>query len=363
MTLTAVHPGGSNTYVPSTAATKNMQVDFSRNPQAFALNRWLYIVPVDKTVGLYTRMTVEEAGRILNNGEHLWPYGEDEPQDRGRVEKFELPAYRTRRFHHGFRIPQETADEAPWDILAQHARIVMQQAMTNRTMQAVALVQNTSNWPAANTGAVTGLTNSAGLTVTGKWDQSTTARLDIKKSLVIAAQVIQKQTLNAIKISDLKLVIGPDTAAAMACTQEIADFVKGSTDAYKYIKNELGPNALYGLPQYLYGFEIVLEDAVKATTRKGASSQTKSWVWDGDKPALLYRAGGTGSDETDGLVGPENSNEAPTFSAVTCFVKEDMTVESFNDVNNRVQKGRVVDNFDNQITAPISGYLFQDALT
>jgi hypothetical protein len=363
MTVTAVHPGGSNTFQPSLEATRNMQVDFSRNPKSFALNRWLYIVPVNKMTGLYARMTVEEAGRLLNDGEDEWALGEDAPDNKGRMEKFEFPTFTTRRRQFGYRIPGETAEQAAWDILAQHGRIIAQRAMTRRTQVAVTKVQTTGNWPSAHTSAVTGMTDGAGLTVAGKWDQSTTARMDIKKSLILAAQVIQKATLNAIRLSDLKLVIGPTTASAIATCQEIVDYIKGSPSAIDYIKNRLGPNAMYGLPQSLYGFELVLEDAVKVTTRKGASSQTKSFVWDGDKPALLYRAAGESGSETDGLVGPENSNEAPTFSTVTGFMYEDMTVESKYDVDNRVNKGRIIDNYDIQISAPVSGFLFQDVLT
>lgn len=358
MALVAVHPGGANTYVPNTAATKNMQVDFSRNPGSFPINRWLYIVPVDKTVGLYTRMTVEEAGRLLNDGEDVWAYGEDEPQDRGRTEKFELPSYRTIRRRFGFRIPKETAEETPWDILAQHGRIVAQRAMTRRTEQACTKLQTAANWPAANTIDVSSISG-----VTGKWDVSTTARMAIKRSLIYGAQVIQKQTLNAIKLADIKLVIGPDTAAAMAVSQEVVDYIKGSPDAKAYIQGKLGPNALYGLPQYLHGFEIILEDAVKVTSRKGASSTTKTWVFDSDKPCLVYRAGGESGSDDGGLMGPENSNEAPTFSTMTCFVREDMTVESKDDSDNRVHKGRVVDNYAMELTAPTSGFLFTDALT
>jgi len=364
VTLTMVHPGGApNTYVPSTEATHNMIVDFSRNPNSFALNKWLYIVPVTKMVGLYTKMTVEEAGRLLSATglNRQWPLGNDAPEHRGELEKFDFPKYGTKRYNFGFRIPQETAQEAAWDIIAQHSRIVAQQAMTMRTQNAVTLVQTAGNWPTNNTIDVDSIATMGG--APAQWDVSTTARLSIKKSLTYGLQTIQKETLGGIKLSDVKLVIGPDTAAGMAQSQEIADFVKGSPDALKYLNNELGPNALYGLPQYLYGVEIILEDAVKTASRKGASSITKSYVWDGDKACLLYRAGGTGGKGDSGMVGPEDSNAAPTFSTVTCFMKEEMTVENVHDVNNRVNKGRIVENYDMQMTAGVSGFLFTDVLT
>lgn len=366
MTLTAVHPGGApNTYVPSTEATHNLIVDFSRNVQSFALNKWLHIVPVTKMVGLYTRMTVEEAGRLLSATglNRLWLLGNDAPEHRGETEKFAFPTYRTNRYNFGFRIPKETAEEAAWDILAQHGRIIAQQAMTLRTQNAVTLVTTVGNWPAANTIDVDSIPSMA--SSPAQWDVSTTARLSIKKAIRYGLQVIQKETLGGIKLGDVKLLVGPELAGAMAESQEIADFVKGSPDAIRYLKNELGPNAMYGLPQYLYGVEIIIEDAVKTASRKGASSITKEYVMGGDKACLLYRAGGSGgkSGGNDGLVGPEDSNAAPTFSTVTCFMKEEMTVETKYDDGNRVHKSRIVENYDIELTAPVSGFLFQDLLT
>lgn len=361
MTLTAVHPGASNTFVPSTEATNNMLVEFSRNIESFALNKYLYIVPVDKMVGLFTRMTCEEAGRLLNGGEDAWAVGTARPRNAGRTEKHEFPSFHTFRRQFGYEIPGETAEQASWDIVAQHGRIIAQRAMTRRTERVATLLQTSGNWPAANTIDVDSIPAMAGSA--GQWDASTTARLAIKKSIRYGIQTIKKQTLGAVSGKDLKLVIGDEAAGAMAESQEIADFIKGSPDAKAYLNNKLGPNAYYGLPQFLYGVEIVVEDAVKVTTRKGASSQTKSFVWDGDKACLLYRAAGESGNTDDGLVGPENSNEAPTFSTLTCFMYEEMTVESKYDSDDRLNLGRIVENYDMQITAPISGFLFTDILT
>lgn len=357
-----VYPGGApNTFVPSTEATRNMIVDFSRNIQSFPLNRYMYLVPVTKMVGIYTRMTIEEAGRLLNTGEDMWALGTPRPRNAGRTEKFEMPAYRTVRRQFGYEIPGEAAEQASWDILAQHGRIIAQRAMTRRTERAATLLQTAGNWPAANTIDVDAIPSMG--SAPGQWDASTTARLAIKKSIRYGIQVIKKQTLGAVRSSrDLKLVIGDDTAGAMSESQEIADMVKGSPTAIDYIKNKLGPNAYYGLPQFLYGVEVIVEDTVKVTSKKGATD-SRSFVWDGDKACLLYRAAGESGAVDDGLAGPEDSNEAPTFSTVTQFMYEEMTVESKYDADDRLNLGRIVENYDTVLTAPISGFLFTDVLT
>jgi hypothetical protein len=43
------------------------------------------------------------------------------------------------------------------------------------------------------------------------------------------------------------------------------------------------------------------------------------------------------------------------------FMLEEMTVEQKYDVDNRVNKGRVVENFGVNVVAPVSGFLFTGA--
>lgn len=348
--MTAVYPGGAtNTYVPSTEATNNMVVDFSRNPQSFPLNRYVQIVPVTKDVGYYTSFTVEEAGRVLqsNLSDRKWADGDDAPTDRGGTESFEFLPYGTQRYTWGFRIGQKATKMASWDILAQHARIKSQQAMTGRTQLVVTAATTTGNYPAAHTSAVSSITG-----VTGKWDLSTTARMDIMRSIHYALDTIQKSTLGGVNLDDFKLVLSPGCARKIAVAQELADYIKGSPDALAYIRGKLGPNAQFGLPPTYAGVELVVENTVKVTSRKGAT-KAASYVLADTTPFICARPGA--------LVAPTDSQTAPTFSTHSLFMYEEMTVEQKYDADNRVNKGRVVEDFAAKVTAAISGFLFTAA--
>ena len=349
--MPAQFPGGAtNTYVPSTEATNNMVVDFSRNPTKFALNKYIQIVPVTKDVGYYTEMTVEEAGRIMHTDlrGHNWADGEDQPSDKGQTESFEFKAYQTKRRVFGFRIGEKAAKQASWDILAQHGRIKAQQAMTGRTQIVTTLLTTAANWPTDNTKAVSTISG-----VTGKWDVSTTARKDIKRSIDFGIDQIRKATLGGVSLDEIKLVMSPGCARKISVSQEIIDYIKGSPDAQKELEGKLGPNTQYGLPTYLYGVELCIEDAVKVTNRKGAAKVT-SYVWGDTTPALISRPGA--------LVATEDSNTAPRFSTVALFSFSDMVVESKHDTDNKVHKGRIIDDFDVRVTAGISGFLFTAAV-
>jgi len=215
--------------------------------------------------------------------------------------------------------------------------------MTFRTLQVITTAQTSGNW-GANTSAVSSISG-----VTGKWDVSTTARTDIKRSLDYGQDQIRLATLGAVEPGDMMLVMSPLDARRISVSQEIVDFIKGSPDARQYIDNKLGPNAQYGLPQNLYGVTTVIEDAVRTTSRKGATA-AKSYVCAAGSPFLCSRPGG--------LMGVDG---APSFSTLTVFAHEEMTQEVYDDPKHRRFEPNVVDDFDNKVTAPISGFLFTAA--
>ncbi len=323
-------------------------IDFSRNPKKFALPKYVQYVPVKKNVGKYLEMTIEMAGRILNTdlSDLVWPDGADAPEGAGNLEQFEFKSYITTRYAPGFRVGEIAAEQAEWNLLAHNARSTAQRMMTGRTQKVVTMAQTPGNYPTGHTLAVSSIDG-----VTGKHDLSTTARKDIKRSFDYAADTIRKQTLGCVEPNELIVVVSPGWARKVSACQEIVDHIKGSPDAIKEIEGRLGPNSQYGLPSQLYGYEIRVEDAVRVSTAKGATT-VKSYIMADDKPFMCSRPG-----ELEGVEG------SISFSTFTLFLKEEMTVESMHDKNNRNHKGRVVDDFGAVITAGISGFLFQDAVT
>ncbi len=347
--MAAAYPGGApNTYIPSTEATNNMIVDFSRAPDDFPVNKYTTIVKVDKSVGRYCELSVEQRGRVLNTDlkDRMWADGDDASDGRGQLEAFEFKPYETTRFEFPFRIGEKAAGEASWDILASHARIKAQEAMTARTQKHITLLTTSGNWPSGHTSAVSAISG-----VTGKWDVSTTARADIKRSLNYAIEQILKATLSAVDVGDLQLVISPELARKISVSQEIVDYLKSSPDALDWIRGKVGKNSVYGLPDSLYGIPLVVENTVKVTNKKGATKAT-SYVLAATTPFIVSRPGslnGTGD------------SSSPRYSTCCTFMLEEMTVWSKHDQDNRNHKGRVVEDYDVRLTAPISGFLFTAA--
>lgn len=349
--MAAVFPSGSNTYVPSPEATGNMQIEFSRNPKAFALPRYVKYVTVDKTTGMYLEIGREEAARILQDNLYdlRWSDGADAPHGNANHEKFEWKGYRTERFAFPYRLGELAVEQASWEILATYGRIHAQRAMTARTVDVMTLIQTGANWPTGHklTSAITEITG-----VTGTWDVSTTARSDIKRSIDYAIEQIVLDSLGVVNEEDLQLVVSLGCARKMSESQEIIDYMKGSYVAEQRIRGE-GDNVEFVLPARLYNIPVVVERTVKVTSAKGATV-AKSYVMADAKPVILARPGGL-----------EGTEGVPSFSAVTMFIygKDDMAVEEMHDVQNRVHKARIVDHYDTVLTAGVGGFMFAGAVT
>jgi len=322
-------------------------VDFSRNIKDFAVNSYTQIVPVEAVTGYYLRITVEEAGRILNTDirDFVWHDGQPAPEGNDGTEAFEYFPYRCTRYAYSVMLGDLTIDQASWDILAQHARIKAQQAMTARTQRAITALTTTGNYDSSHVLNVTAITGN-----TGNWQASTTARQDIARSLGTAAEVILDDTLTAVNLNDLVVVVNSAAALDLKLTQEIVDYIKGSPEALAQVKGELpGRNTFYGLPDKLYGFPIVVEATRKVTTHKGATT-SRSQILPKATPFMCARPGG--------LVAPSGG---PNFSTCQVLMKEEMTAETKRDDDNRRTKARVVENYDVEIVAPASGVLFTAA--
>ena len=348
----AAYPSQYNVFVPDHEATNKLVVDFGRNVKDFPVNKYTQIVPVKKPTGYYMVMTLEEAGRILNTdlSDFQWPDGAKDPgwETNEGHESFRFEEFRALRLAQSVPLGDLTTEHASWDIVAQTASIKARQMMTARTVKAITKFTTAGNYDASHTSAVASISGNS-----WTWAASTTARQDIKRSLNYAANVINKDTLGAIKPADLILVMSPDCALEISDSQEIVDYLKGSPDAYAYVKGDLADqnrNSAYGLPPTLYGYEVVIEDTVKVASRKGATA-ARSRVLASGTPFLCARPGGL-----------EGQYGGPSFSTVTFFMLEEMTAETKTDSDHRRKVVRVVENYAEVMTAPVSGFLFTSAV-
>lgn len=337
--------GGLNTFVPTfSAATGQIQIEFTRAANRFPITQYAQIVPVQQMSGYYLRIDEEETARVVNTQDLQWPLGEDRPT--GINNDIEWTQFTCQRFQSSFNIPQETARQAQWDVVASHARIAAQKMMTLRSLRMATQLTTVGNYTSglnyfADAGTLTGGTDIL---------DSNGVQIVIQNAI----ERIVQNTVGAVSAKDIILVINPITARIMAATAGVTDYVKNYPAAFSFLKGD-DTFAAYGLPQSLFGLGgVVVDDTVRVTTRKGSGSPARSFLYgDSSAPAMVFVS------RPGGLVG----NEGPSFSSATIFAYEDMSVETLEDPWNRRVRGSVTDNSATVLTAPLSALYIADANT
>lgn len=330
--------GGLNTFVPSTnaLATGALQVEFTRAVNTFPITKYAQIVPTQQMTGYYLRLDSDDNVRVTETNEFAWPLGNDRPV--GKMNQHDFVSFTCNRYAYPFYIPNETVKQAAWDVVAQHARAKAQLAMTARSMRTATALTTTATFNAVGNYYANGTAISG-----AAWTGSTTNI--IQKGIQTALQRISLSTGGAVRgETDIMMVISPTVANLLSQTQEVRDYVKNYPAALPFLQGA-DTFAKYGLPPNLFGVQVVVDDSVKVTTRKGPTSQTREFVY-GNSAVFVSRPGG--------LVGVEGST---SFSTVQIFAFEDMTVENWDDPRDRRIEGRVIDNSTSEVVAPVSGVL------
>jgi hypothetical protein len=189
----------------------------------------------------------------------------------------------------------------------------------------------------------------------GDWASSTAARQTIKRSLNYAKKQIVLATRGAVESKDLLMVMSPGTAEAISVSQEIVELVKANLAGPKYLN--LPPDTTtfdkndYGLPPTLYNTEYIIEDTVKVTSQRGLVTQNAEFVMPDGTVFVCHRP--------NSLEGVDGGRSFSTCS-IQIYRNDDMTVETDDSRWDRMTKIAVTDNFDVTMTAPITGFLFEN---
>lgn len=349
-------PGATSVFVP--AATSMLQVEFSRNPASFALSKYMQIVPGSAMAGLYPELSSSDPVTVVTQEDNLWADGVERPVGRKRPMRWKR--WTAERRTYAFTLGGLTVDQARFDIVGSHARGEAARAMTDRTLDAVTILETAANWATAN--QAISIDALLGTTAACAWSGALATRANqcIKRGFNKIKQTVAQQTGGVVTADQLMMVINPVTADLMARSDEIREYLVNHDAALAVLRgNERRVLDDWGMPPVLYGIEVVIEDAVRQTSRREIDgSGTIGYCMADNKAVFISRIGG--------LVAPAPANQtnaAPSFTTLTGFFHEEMNVETETDTWNRLVKGAVTDTRDIVITANNSGFLVEDITT
>ena len=348
------YPSGTNTYVPNSAASQNLVVGYSREASTFKLPQYAQYVMAKNNQGLYFVWASRQGARILNNNDadHNWADGDAAPTGLNNLEGGDWYPFLTQRKCYAFTMGQMAVEQASFPLLAAQGGVAAQMAMTARTMLSINALVNAS-WGSRHTAAVdNGILASGQNWTTGSVGYSNNPGPNIKLSLQYAATRIMQDTLGTVNYNMLSLIVNPTTAMAMASSTEVQDYLKQSDYARDQIMGtNARQNGQWGLPDQLYGVKIVVEDAVRVTSAKGTTDAI-SYIMPDNAAFLVARQG-----ELAGIEGTRSFSTLQIF-----FYKDELTVETKFDQDNRRYLGRVISNFVPIMVSNYSGFYFTDVL-
>jgi hypothetical protein len=343
-------PQGNNTYVPPDISGR-LRIGFSRNPKDFRFPRYWQYVETPFSSAYYLRLTTQEAGRVINTTDFEWPDGAPDRLIEDGTESHNFVPFTTDRRSYKFRIGDKAAKQAAWDILEQHATIKAGQLMTSRSVRGLTVATTAANWQASGDTANLSVDHTATATslAGGKFDVGSSTSPFIRIGLGKVADIVNQDTLGVVNCEPGKmfLVMNPTTARSIAKSAEIVDYMKGSPHSYPSLAGTLYSDAgTYNLPPELFGYTVIVENAVRTTNKKGGAKAV-SYCIPNDNILVVSRVGGL-----DGIYG------APSFSTLTMFWWQDeLTVESNHIEWDRMTVGRCTEDTFEAVTCPASGYL------
>jgi hypothetical protein len=355
---TAGYPGPYDTYIPNHEASGNLIVGYSRNAKDFPVNNYIEIFPSEKMFGVYATYTSRNAARIISNNdaEHVWADGDPTPPGLENVESFVFSTYKTTRRAYTFTLGELTVEQMSFNMLMTNSRDMAQQCMTARTM----LVQNAlagANFGTSNSASVDGTILPAGQNwTTGSTGITPNQGPNILISFQFAIRQIHQQTIGVVREKRLVCVINPVTAQAIAASTELRDYIKQDVYALGQVTGRVpGQNMIWGLPDYMYGVKIVVEDAVRVSSRAGAQVDTLGYVM---PTGIAYFLAGTEDGGLEGIAGSRSYSTIQLF-----FYRDEMTLETLYDLNNKRYMVRLTTNYVPVVATTLSAFLFTNCLT
>jgi hypothetical protein len=142
-------PASTNVFIPNFEASGRLVTGYSRNRDKFHFPKYVKYVKSDNEVGLFMKLSCQEAARVVSVQEYEWPDGQVRPTHEDGLEMFMWQEFRCRRFDYGMPIGWMTKNQAVWPIVEQHAQIHAAKCMTARTIRMLGVATTTANWHAA----------------------------------------------------------------------------------------------------------------------------------------------------------------------------------------------------------------------
>lgn len=303
--------------------TANLVVSFARDPKKFAVNKLAQRTPTPLMAGNFMQLRPEALARIMTNpNAAVWVDGQMRPGGTHNEQDYRAVPYVCTRIADTAFIGWQTRDQAVWPIQDTQTAALGHIMMTRRSQAFYTLTMTAGNHLSSHVKTATQWSNIGG--TGGFWSAGTSTNPIIKRALLQMANQIRLDSMNAVDYMQLTLVITPPAAIAMSTSAEIHDYLARNPLALAQVRGDApSQNGQWGLPDKLYGMDLVIDGTLRTTTGRLTVPGTTVDIMDStDNSALVLATPG----KLDDNVGQVTS----AFSSVHMFVYngEEMVVET-----------------------------------
>lgn len=347
--------GAAGGYLPQ--ATGQI-IGYIRNPSKFRINRWAQKVPAPVPVFQYAYINPDQPVRIYNRNEFLFEDGGERPSGNWNLTDFQWLTGACQRLDIpwtlGNQAIETTREYSGWDPALVEQQQVASQAMTLRTSDAIAVLENSANW-GSNTADANVINGGFGLWSQASDDPASPNYLAIRKTFTNVMLIITLGTNAVVRYTDIVCVISPGAATIMANTPEIYNYVKYGPYSQPHQEGEdVEVDERWGLPKRYAGIEIVVEDAPHVLVQPN-STGTLATIVSGNRAFCKSDHSAVFMSRVGGIEAPYGSKNFSTFQIY--FYKYDMSVWQYADPRNLREEGHVMDQRAQVLAAPASGFL------
>lgn len=372
--MAAGYLGPNNGFLP--VPTQQI-VAYVRDPKKFKINEYVQQVRSPAPNANYLKLDRHAPARLMASAQYAWSDGAKRPDGHWNLHNFVWTNFQTERRAFPFSIGNQAIAAAKkfggWDPAATHSAMVAQQAITDRTRRVITKLETdtAANW-GNNRATADTLNDGAGF-----WDFASSNETDanfnaISRSILEGLRRINLETNALVQPEDLCCIVSPTAALRMANTGEIHSYMKGSRYSLHQIEGKGGMgtpkvNDKWGIPEYIRGVKMVVEDAVVVSahpyagdsTEPSESAGTRTYVKAENSAILVTRKGGL-----DAPFG------GPNYSTIQCYWYSErgedggeLEIEVRSDDWHRYTEGSCIEQYIEELAAAPTGFLIKEILS
>lgn len=362
-----VAPGSFNAYIPEASG---QVISYIRDPSKYRLMQYTQLVRSLKPVGVFYKIHPDDSQRLVNDKMFIWPDAHRRPRNDDDALRHDTVEFQTVRRNFDAYLGWDTIETADLKVLVGHTAKIRNKAQMSRTQRVITLGETAGNW-GTHTATAISLNGGAGYWDLAASDESSINYLAIKKTLDEVARRIHLDTNGVVgdfgedgEQNGLMLVLSPGAALKISQSAEIHSYLRESVYALPQLQGgKRGQNAIWGLPEYLYGWKVVVENAVRVSeplqadggeaVTTGGAAAPRRFIKGDDSAICCTRPGGL-----DGQYG------APSYSTFQLYYYDkEMALETFDEPKDRLTELHCVIHDKEVLAAPASGFLITDILS